>query len=203
MKRFVFFAVPVALVLGGCASLPQTGVVTATGEPLRVESGTVIDEVKVKEKVGEVTHTDGAGRSVGRSEVYADRTKLVEREVWKTYQGARPLDDHDFFRLAGDKDAAAQIQESRETGVTLNHVGLGLLVGGVAAFVASYVVRSDDPMSSNTFPTVLMVGGGLAATAGGILTWLGLSKAKAEHPLDDRGRAMDAARNYNTRLGVQ
>jgi hypothetical protein len=190
----------------GCASLPTTGA-QANGEALGVYTGTVIEHHQVQEKVGEVEHKDAEGRSIGRSEVYANRTVTTEREVWYPTQGGQRIDDQDFFSIAGDKEAADKIQSYRESGITLNRIGLATLGAGVAAFVGGYAMMSSgavktDGSGGNSamsgVGTGLFYGGMIAMPVGGILTWMGLARQSPErHPVEDVDRAMHDADRYN------
>ncbi|MBL8610367.1 MAG: hypothetical protein JNL38_23725 [Myxococcales bacterium] len=182
--------------LAGCASLPEPKA-QPTGEPLSVREKTVHYTYQTKEKVGEVEHKDSTGRSIGKSDVYANRTHHGSYQVWSGFQGNQPVSDDDFYRIAKDERASAEIKSSREFGVTLNRVGLGVLAAGVASAAAGFALRSSD--GSNTAPNILMYGGVFMVPVGGILAYLGAAKSGAEHPLD-QGRAEQAASRYNSTL---
>ena len=167
-----------------------------------MRTGVVTQNITVQEKIGEVQHTDSSGRNIGTSTVYANRNVTVQHEVWHGYQGNRQLDDHDFFRIGNDIETADKIMKSRETGVTLNRIGLGILAAGAAAIIAGYAARPSDPSSSAGLSNSLMIGGGLLVPVGGIMAYYGIAKAKQEHPVDDRDRAADVAARYNAQLGA-
>jgi len=115
------------------------------------------------------------------------------------YQGEAPLDDEDFLRLAGDKDGAAEIASKRETGITLNRMGLAALGIGAGLMVGGYIARpkADPDVGSSSLSTALItggiIGGIIGLAGGGSLAWLGAAKTNAEHPLDDAARFNEAA----------
>lgn len=187
----------------GCAHLPKTGT-EATGEPLNVEVSTETHTYVTQAKVGEVTHRDSSGRVVGTSEVYENRTGQYDVTKWQAFQGDEPLDDQDFFTIAGDTRSAEEIAKYRESGVTLNRVGLGLAIGGGAAAVAGIILSStlNNSGSGVGWPTYMMSFGLVTASVGGVLAFYGVAKTKREHPIDDPAKADRAARKYNKTLGV-
>jgi hypothetical protein len=117
--------------------------------------------------------------------------------VWSGFQGNRPVSDDDFYRIAKDKQAAAEVQDSRESGVLMNRIGLGVLAAGVISVAGGFALRSDNP--DNKLPTYLSYGGLVLLPVGGILTYLGLGKASTPHPLEQE-RAEAAAQSYNAAL---
>lgn len=190
-----------ALPLVACASVPPP-VAAPTGEPLSVREETKTAQVTERVKVGEVEHKTTSGQTYAKSDVYQNQTKTVQYQVWKAYQGEAPISDDDLYRIAKDKRAEEEVAKSRDTGVTMNRVGLGLLAAGVAGIVGGYVAsgaQSSDGQGGLSPGMYVVYGSSLVAGAGGILTWLGLSKAHAEHPLD-QGRAQSAAAGYNRGL---
>lgn len=199
MYRVMFLAVPVIL-LSGCLLVPQakqpsTGAV-ATGEPLAV-----VDDVKTwvthhKEKVGEAVHTDSRGNTVGRTNVYADRTRVHHKKVWYMVQGRERLDDEDFFRIAGDKQALKLTQDlrvqaksrSRKGQITM---GVGVLASIVAIFVPQPLLR-----------TGLALGGSAAIGVGWYYAYSGKKMMEPEYHAVSRSIAERAARDYNRKLGA-
>lgn len=205
MKSSPFLLALLSAPLVACASVPPS-VARPTGEPLSVRERTQTDLVTEKVKVGEVEHKTTSGQTYAKSDVYQNQTRAVSYQVWKSYQGDAPISDDDLYRISGDRKAEEEVASSRDTGVTMNHVGLGLLAAGVAGLVGGYVIASqakteaDGSGGFTSSPGMYVVyGSSLVAGVGGVLTWLGASKARAEHPLDqDRARA--AAADYNRRL---
>lgn len=187
------------LVASGCASLPEPRA-TASGEPLDVREHTERVEYTVKEKVGEIQHKDKQGFNAGKSTVYANRTRTARYQVWSAYQGETPISDDDLYRIAKDEAADREVRGSRESGVLMNRIGLGLLAVGVLAAAGGIALKSQAQDSdSTTVPQVLLYAGIGTASLGAFLTWTGLGKAKAEHPLD-QDRASRAADAYNNGL---
>ncbi len=191
-----------ALPLVGCASLPEGPPVAPTGEPLSVREKTETALVNERVKVGEVEHKNSYGQTVARSDVYANQTRMVHYQVWSAYQGEQKIADDDLYRIANDKAASAEVMDKRESGVTLNRIGLGILAAGVVGMVGGYALstqsKPDQPSYTGTY---LMVGSGLAASVGGLLAYFGKAKASAEHPLE-QDRAHAAAASYNRALAT-
>lgn len=189
-----------ALPLVGCASVPGGPSAPRTGEPLSVRERTQTDFVNERVKVGEVEHKDANGQTYAKSDVYQNQTRMVQYQVWSSYQGDSKIADDDLYRIADDREAVAEVQDRRESGVTMNHVGLGMLAAGIAGVVGGYVIMSkNNPDSPSPTGTYVMLGSTTIAGIGGILTWLGASKAHAEHPLE-QSRAEAAAARYNRAL---
>ncbi|MBK9258611.1 MAG: hypothetical protein IPM54_02120 [Polyangiaceae bacterium] len=191
----------------GCASLPKTGI-ESTGEPLNVEVRTETHTYTTQAKVGEVVSRDSSGRVIGTSEVYENRTGTYDVTRWQVFQGDTPIDDQDFFRIGGDIASAKEIAASRQSGVTMNKVGIGLLIGGGALALAGIILgpalTTTDSNGIETSPSwtpYLMTGGLLTVSVGGVLTWIGIAKVKREHPIDDPARANAVAKKYNASLG--
>ncbi len=191
----------------GCAHLPKTGV-EATGEPLNVELRTETHTYQTQAKVGEVVNRDSSGRVVGTSEVYENRTGSYDVQKWQVFQGDMPIDDQDFFRIGGDIASAKEIADIRKSGVSMNKIGVGMMIGGGAAALMGIVLGSalttTDANGITTSPKwtpYLMTAGLITVSVGGVLTFVGLAKAKREHPIDDPARANAVAKKYNQSLG--
>lgn len=192
----------------GCAHLPKTGA-EATGEPLAVDFRTETHTYQTQAKVGEVVNRDSSGRVVGTSEVYENRTGSYDVQRWQVFQGETRIDDQDFFRIGGDLDTAKEIAASRQSGMTMNRVGIGMMIGGGALAVGGFVLASmltkTDPTTGSTttpgwaYPAASI--GMVTVSVGGILTFIGLAKVKREHPVEDPQRANAVAKKYNKSLG--
>lgn len=130
----------------GCATLPVTGA-NATGERLSVFEGFATTSGVRREKVGEVEDTNAVGTPVGKADVYQDRAVTTSRPIWFPRQGRARLEDEDFFRRAGDAEAATDVHAARERGVLLNRVGW---VGTAVCFAAIIAggSLSKDPNAS-------------------------------------------------------
>jgi hypothetical protein len=193
----------------GCAHLPTTGA-EVSGEPLNVEMRTETQTYTTQAKVGEVVSRDSTGRVVGTSEVYENRTGSYDVQRWQVFQGDTPIDDQDFFRIGGDIASAKEIAASRQAGVTMNHVGIGMLIGGGAAALMGFILGpalatadANGISKSPGWALPLAYGGMLTASVGGVLTFVGIAKVKREHPIDDAPRANAVAKKYNKSLGVE
>jgi hypothetical protein len=191
----------------GCAHLPKTGV-EATGEPLNVDFRTETHTYQTQAKVGEVVNRDSAGRVVGTSEVYENRVGSYDIQRWQVFQGETTIDDQDFFRIGGDLDTAKEIAASRQSGMTMNRVGIGMMIGGGALAIAGYALgqalATTDANGTVTTPGWAWPAasiGMVSVSVGGILTFIGLAKVKREHPVEDPQRANAVAKKYNKTLG--
>lgn len=207
MKTIASAMLLLALPLVGCASVPRP-VAAPTGEPLSVREHTETGYVTEKVKVGEVEHKGTNGQTYGKSEIYQNQTRSFEYQVWGGYQGDVKVSDDDFYRISNDQKAIQDVQDKREGGVVMNRVGLGLLALGAAGVVGGYAINSSwEPDANNPGATApktglyIVTGGLITAAVGGILTWVGLSKAHSEHPLT-QDRAQAAAANYNRTIGA-
>lgn len=193
----------------GCAHLPKTGA-EATGEPLAVDFRTETHTYQTQAKVGEVVNRDSSGRVVGTSEVYENRTGQYDVQRWQVFQGETPIDDQDFFRIGGDLATAKEIAASRQSGMTMNRVGIGMMIGGgalaVAGFALASILTKTDPNTGLTttpgwaYPAASL--GGITVAVGGVLTFVGLAKVKREHPVEDPQRANAVAKKYNKSIGT-
>ncbi len=188
-----------ATALTGCLmpkNGPAAGSVVATGEPLAV-----VDDVKVwtttsKEKVGEAQYTDENGRSIGKAELYEDRTHVHTMKVWYPVQGQQQLADEDFFRIAGDERAADETLSMRANGKKWHRRGIYTLGGSVVAIVGSYFVPNVGVR------TGLMIGGLVGVSAGYYMTYWGAAQMNPETHAVDRSVAERAAQTYNAKMGT-
>ena len=188
-----------ASVLTGCLmpkSGPAANSVVATGEALAV-----VDDVKVwtttsKEKVGEAQYTDENCRSIGKAELYEDRTHVHTMKVWYPVQGQQQLADEDFFRIAGDQQAADETLSMRANGRKWRRRGIYTLGGSVVALVGSYFVPNVGVR------TGLMIGGLVGVSAGYYMTYWGASQMNPEAHAVDRSVAERAAQTYNAKIGT-
>jgi hypothetical protein len=196
-------ATSLALSSMGCATLPKTGV-ESTGEPLNVEIKTETHTYVSQAKVGEVVNRDSAGRVIGTSEVYENRVGSYDVTRWQAFQGGDEIDDQDLYRISGDIKTAKDIAAYRASGVLMNRIGLGFLIGGgvaTGAGMALAATQTPDGEQRPTYTTVMMSAGIIALLVGGSLMFYGAAKTKRQHPIDDPERADKAARKYNAALG--
>jgi hypothetical protein len=189
-----------SLLLAGCFAVPEakspaTGAV-ATGEPLAV-----VDDVKVwttsyQEKVGETVHKDAAGRTIGTSDSYEERTQVHTKHVWYPVQGSEQLSDEDFFRIAGEEAAYGETLDMRARAKRWNRRGkITMIVGGVGMIAGIFVPHT-------TGRTLLLTGGGLVLSGGWSMSYWGARQMSPEHHAVDRSIAERAARQYNQQLGT-
>lgn len=114
---------------------------------------------------------------------------------WNTLrQGSAPIDEEDFYRIARDDDAAADIDAYRSHGVVMNRVGLVLALVGGAALV-TYALDDDASVRDRAAPMIL------ALPIGGILSIMGSQRLERDRVLPS-WRAQDAANRYDAGLGV-
>lgn len=193
------FAVGALLLLGtGCASLPEPQV-APTGEPLSIDEQTKSYRYTVKEKVGSVSYRDSRGYQ-SKASVYADRAKVGHYQVWSSYQGNTKISDDDLFAIARDQAGADELKSSRENGVLMNRIGIGLaIVGILAAGTGVYFNSQRSEGDSGTLPLGLIIGGATGFGLGTYLTYAGKRQANAQHPLPQE-RAQQAADRYNASL---
>ncbi len=189
--------------------MPVTGI-EATREALDVEVRTDTYTYTTTTKVGEVVNRDSYGNVVGTAEIYENRTGFYNVMRWQAFQGEMPIDDEDLYRIAGDNAIADKIRESRESGVSLNKIGIGMMIGGGALAIASVLLipafTTKDAYGVEKAPTwfpYAMGAGGLTVSIGSVLTFVGLAKARRQHPIDDPSLAYAVARRYNKSLGIE
>jgi hypothetical protein len=112
-------------------------------------------------------------------------------EFASTYrQGKDPIDELDFYRIAGDVKSANKIQSQRDRGTLYNRLGLALLTIGLGGLVVSSITDGDWARRG-TAATVLM-------PIGGVLTFYGRSVAD-ERGIVSSDFALEAANRYNGR----
>ena len=152
-----------AVLLAGCAIVypqakrPPTGA-PDTNERMWVEAHEYQTSHVVREKVGESTHKDNEGHTIGTTDTYANRTVTENHVAWQAMQGTTPVDDEDFFRIVGDSNALETTRSHRDSAVGVNRVGRTMmLVGGVAMIAALFV--PNDSAQAITFSGGLLVGG--------------------------------------------
>ncbi len=163
MRTWLIAAAAAGVVASSGCAVNQARGVASNGETLRVVVQNRSYSYHVKEKVGDVTHRDETGRVVGTSELTRDAVRVRRFKVWSFAQGRSPLDEQDFFRLAGDREAYELIKRRRARGIFWNRLGLGLvgagLVGAVLMTAGGGTVRS---VGTTAFSIGLPVGGVMA-----------------------------------------
>ena len=112
---------------------------------------------------------------------------------WSSFrQGNTPIDEQDYYRIAGDGEAATQIQRTRTRGIFYNRAGWVLAAIGLGGLFAAAVLPDAG---------LRKVGYGLtlALPIGGTMVFYGRSKAE-KHPQLSGRRAREAANRYNAHL---
>jgi hypothetical protein len=207
----------------GCASLPKTGA-QDSGQALYVDVTSENVQYVAKVKTGDVVHKDASGNVIGTSEAYEDKMMSYNITRWAAFQGEDKLDDEDFFRIAGDNQAADQIHNYRAAGVSMNRIGWimaavggGVILGGIVLYATVKKTEQTteyDPvtMMNKTVDTKVAnhVPGLYVTLAGVLVGGIGVSVAIAgkgrttrEHPIDDPRRAKRDERRYNKDHGVK
>jgi len=114
---------------------------------------------------------------------------------WSSFrQGNTPIDEHDYYRIAGDDDAATQIQRKRSSGIFYNRAGWWLAAIGLGGLFGATLIPDAG---------LRKVGYGLtiALPIGGTMVFYGRSKAERNPQLSGR-RAREAANRYNAHLST-
>jgi hypothetical protein len=140
MSRILFVSAPLALF--ACAHNPATGR-SGTGAPLKVasESGTYQYEANVETGGSVTTHADGSESSTVQYETQTLTGSFLD---WKLYEGDYEVDEQDWYRLAGDLDAADKVASQRRTYKRLQDWGAIATVAGIAGAVALYALAPKD-----------------------------------------------------------
>lgn len=189
-----------ALIATGCASLPEPQPIV-TGEPLEIREKTKTYTYTSKEKVGTVEHRDSHGHR-STSTVYANKKKVGSYTVWSAYQGDTRISDDELFKIAKDEEASREIRESRERGLLVQRLGIGLAVAGALALGTGLVMYSQQKEGSESpVASGLAMGGGIGLSVGMVMSYFGSGKVSAEHPLEQE-RAEQAADRYNQTLSA-
>jgi hypothetical protein len=100
-------------------------------------------------------------------------------------QGNNPIDEHDFYRIAGDQESASQIAQQRHKGVTVNRIGIVLALVGLGALVASVATEQRG-----------VAAGGIALPVGGVMAYWGKLTAE-KTPQISISHARESADRYN------
>ena len=111
---------------------------------------------------------------------------------WSAFrQGTIAIDEHDFYRIAGEREAADAIERERATGERYNVVGWVIAAAGAAGLVYGAVARDRRGY-----------GVALALPIGGTMAFYGRARAN-KTPQLSRERARQAAARYNATLGLR
>jgi hypothetical protein len=193
MREFPTTAVAVlaasSLLAASCATFPVTGV-PATGQPLGIHYESSTHGYMTTEKVGEVQYRGAAGENLGTAGIYQDKAVVYHRLDWVPIQGNTVISDEDFFRIAGDREAAAEVHAHDRTGKIVNRVGWAIALAGLGLIGASFAVHNrrfaDEGMG--------------VVAVGGITAYVGKGYFDADQHAVPLGHAKAVAEAYNARL---
>jgi len=111
---------------------------------------------------------------------------------WAAFrQGTIAIDEHDFYRIGGDREAADKIEHERATGDRYNKVGWVIALVGLASL--AYGAAASDSRG---------YGGALLLPIGGTMAFYGRARAD-RHPQLSGERARQVAARYNAALGIR
>ena len=165
----------VAVALAGCLANPATGV-RSNGDPLRVRYSSGTGTYTKNEVVSTDVYRDSDGNEVGSKDTYQPVTHTFRWRDTNYFQGREEIDEHDFFRLAGDGRGADEIQKIRDGAALKQKIGVPLMVVGLAAtMVLTTVARSTD---NPNLATVGYSGGSIIGTAGAAIWFWGRNTMK-------------------------
>jgi len=108
---------------------------------------------------------------------------------WKSTfrQGTTPIDEQDFYRIAGDRESYDQIAHERVKGMVVNRIGVVLAIAGIASLVAGATI------DTKAYPGVVFM------PIGGIMAYWGIYTAE-RRPHISIDHAQQAADRYNARV---
>jgi hypothetical protein len=178
-----------ALSMAGCAANPATGV-AANGDPLRVQYATGTGTYTSNDVVGTDVHSDADGNVVGQTDHYQAVEHSFQWNDWKFFQGAAELDEQDYYRLAGDRDAVDHIAQIRDSAATKQKIGVPVMVAGLAVALAANLMSSANGASSLT--TTGYVAGSTLATVGGLVWYWGHEDMSKRHHMAAARAEQDA-----------
>ena len=135
--------------LSGCATNPATGI-AASGQPLGIKTEAEHVAWREQQKVGEIQFVDAAGNNAGSASAYQTRVVNAVKLHWWPTQGGTVIDDQDFFRIARDDRAVAEIEDYRTRAKWLNRVGFGMFALGAGGTpTPSAAIRNPGPRASS------------------------------------------------------
>lgn len=189
MKRFVLMICGVA----ACAHDPSRHL-EANGTRPEVKVDVEERDLVTTDHVGTATQTDKNGVVTGYTDLTADRVVGRERYVasFDLVRGDEALDERDYYHLAGDDKAAAELDDYRKRGLLYNHVGLGLLA--VGAVGVGLMVSGNDSLAKAGTPMFV-----IGLPVGGILAIMGKQRLEGHHLSLER--ALDAVGQPMPTLG--
>lgn len=214
-RALLSVSLAVSLVSASCASIPVTDA-AATGERLEVIETSETFNVTRKVKVAEVTHRDRTGRKTGSSDITENRTRQVTEYDWKLTQGGSLVDESDFYRIGGDLERSALVDDKRRGAQTLQTLGVVSVVAGIAIAVAGAVLCYVPLQTVNDLDTgmttvepilpsflgyiIIGVGGAIGGGLGAFLINAGNETLTPGARLLPRAEAEEVAAKYNATL---
>ncbi|HEU0033925.1 MAG TPA: hypothetical protein VFQ53_25025 [Kofleriaceae bacterium] len=180
----------------GCLKNPATGV-PGTGAPLRVQYSTGTGTYVSNDVVSSTVHKDADGNEVGTSETYEEREHSFKWNDWKYFQGPDELDEQDYYRIAGDTQAADQVDKIRAGAARKMKVGAVIAAASVVAGIAAAVALNSGDSSAGT--TVGYTLGTMGATGGMLVWYWGANDMKKPHhlPMSRADRNADVVEDCN------
>jgi len=193
MKRAVLSLSIAGVTLAACAHDPALHL-TATAVAPRVDVDVEVRNVYRTEHVGTATERDKNGNVVGTTDLTQTRAVGRERYVagFQLMRGEDAIDERDYYHLAGDDKAAAELDAYRHRGIIYNRVGLGMAAVGVGGLVA---MLAGSGTVRKIGSTAFVVG----IPVGSIMALMGHNRMKGHHlPLE---RALSAVSQPMPDLG--
>jgi hypothetical protein len=197
----------VSLASSGCVSIPITGA-PSTNEPLSVQTVSNTYSVNEKVKVGSMTHRDRLGRVTGTTDMTQNRTRRVTEYDWRLYQGDAPVDESDFYHIAGDVERSDLVDTRRKGAASLQTAGwvtfaLGIVATlGSAAFIYSPLnqMPGGERFLDPSLGFIVVGLFGAVAGLGYFLSSLGGNQLKPNAHILTEQEAITAAEAYNRTL---
>jgi hypothetical protein len=164
--------------LAGCLPNPATGV-PSNGQPLRVRYSTGVGSYVSNDVTSTDVHTDSQGNQ-STTEHYTPVEHSYRWHDWKYLQGREELDEQDYYRIAGDRDAEKRIADIRASASLKMKIGVPLAVAGL---VAATVLGSVGHIGSDSTTALGYVGASVVGGAGALVVYWGASQMKNRHHL--------------------
>jgi len=167
-------------VLAACAGNPATGVESNNGL-LRVQYSSGTGTYVSNDVVGTDVHRDENGNEIGSTDHLEARQHSYEWSDWKYFQGPDELDEQDFYRIAGDKDAENKVDMLRASAARKMKIGMPLMIAGYAAMIVLSAVGKSS--GNDTVASLGYIGGTAAGTIGGLVWYWGKAEMENRHHL--------------------
>ncbi|MCW5807806.1 MAG: hypothetical protein KIT31_35970 [Deltaproteobacteria bacterium] len=110
---------------------------------------------------------------------------------WTAFrQGRTPIDEQDFYAIAGDHESRDTIAYKRERGILFNRVGIALALVGLGGLIGGATVDNK------------LYGGAIFLPIGGVMGYWGKLTAEKRPQLSIH-HARQVADRYNASLGMR